>query len=837
LQDFNTPGPLRDAFGALFSRIFPKKLEVEINLDTTISGDHVYVDASIKSKDGSYRITDLKTVPGRVKIGSRYFRVSNKNRQTLRHLADWDPTFDVRKGFVFYEKDVPEILSYLRSKASVKPSPAATKIVVDQNPLEYSHDVQGTTQNVEVRTKLTHPISEIEISDENQLRVLEGSKYVHIKNGYFGKPNETAFKTFEPRIGKVQLSDQQIPLFLLYDLKRILGNSKNRVSPEVASQKVVTSPFDPKVSVHVDGPWIWFDVKYQAEKFSIPYQRVEEARPNQQFIREEDSWIQVDKARHNDVANHIRQIPEVEKVPDGFRTPTRHFYEVQSLLEQVAKIDATEAYKKFLKSIEDFSQIEEPPVPEAFLGQLRDYQKHGYAWLWFLRKYGLNGILADEMGLGKTVQTLAALLESHSFKDATTSLIVCPPSVLSAWDDDMKKFTSVIDFRTTRFIGSNRRGILNRLGQYDALLTTYAIVARDIETLFQITWEYVVLDEAQKIKNSETATAKACKRLLAKHKLALTGTPVENRLSELWSIYDFLMPSYLGGYSNFRDKYEVPIMKRADRKATDDLKKRISPFKLRRLKSQVAKELPEKILMERYCELTPEQVQLYKQYASAEQEKIKNLPDAKVRIDTSILTAILRLKQICCHPALVTKDKADIYGRSGKLDAFIEIIDELVENGEKALIFSQFTEMLQILRKALDDKNIAYFYLDGATPEKNRAEMKNEFQNGAVPFFLISLRAGGLGMTLTEANCVVHYDRWWNPAVEDQATDRVHRIGQKKPVKVFRIHTTGTIEERIGQLLVKKKDLFDTVIEVDDLRKEISKDELLALFAPPDGKH
>jgi SNF2-related domain/Helicase conserved C-terminal domain len=826
------PSPLRDAFGALFSRLFPKTLEVDINLDTAPSGTRVYVDAVIKSKDGSYRITDLKGVPSRIKIGSRQFRVSNKNRQTLRHLADWDPAFDSRKGFVFYEKDVPDILSYLRSKASLRASTEANKIIVDETRLEYAHEIQGSPQDIEIKTKLTHPDSQVEISDESQVKGLEGSKFVHVGSDFFGKPEVTAFKTFEPRIGTTRLSNQQIPLFLLYDLKRIQGNSRNHVSQGVAAQEVITSPFEPKVSLHVDGPWIWFDVRYQAEKFSIPYQRVEATKANEQFIREEDTWIQVDKAKHSDVAEHIRGIPEVEKVEDGFRTPTRHFYEVQSLLEQVAKIDSSEAYKRFLKSLDDFSQIEEPSLPEGFLGDLRDYQKHGYAWLWFLHKYGLNGILADEMGLGKTAQTLVMLLEAHSFSDARTSLIVCPPSVLSAWDDDMNKFTSVVNFRTSRYVGSNRRRILATLNQYDAVLTTYAIVARDIDALSQVAWEYVILDEAQKIKNNDTATAKACKRLVANHKLALTGTPIENRLSELWSIYDFLMPSYLGGYTNFRDKFEVPIMKHADRKATEDLKRRINPFKLRRLKSQVAKELPEKIMMERYCELTPEQVQLYKQYASAEREKIKNLPDAKVRIDTSILTAILRLKQICCHPALVTKDKTDIYGRSGKLDAFLEIIDELVENGEKALIFSQFTEMLGILRKAPDDKKLSYFYLDGATPEKSRAQMKNDFQRGAVPFFLISLRAGGLGMTLTEANCVVHYDRWWNPAVEDQATDRVHRIGQEKPVKVFRIHTTGTIEERIGQLLIKKKDLFDTVIEVDDLRKEISKDELLALFAP-----
>ena len=321
--------------------------------------------------------------------------------------------------------------------------------------------------------------------------------------------------------------------------------------------------------------------------------------------------------------------------------------------------------------------------------------------------------------------------------------------------------------------------------------------------------------------------------MVAKHKLAVTGTPIENRLSELWSIYDFLMPSYLGKQSEFRDKYELPIMKRSDKIASEALKKRIGPFKLRRLKTDVAPQLPAKIMMDRYCELTPEQIQLYKQFAFEEREKIRNLPENKIRMNTSIFTAILRLKQICCHPALVTGDLENPYDRSGKLEVFIEIMNELVESGEKVLIFSQFTDMLSILRRVFDDRSLKYFYLDGATPEHSRTQMKNAFQEGTVPFFLISLKAGGLGMTLTQANCVVHYDRWWNPAVEDQATDRVHRIGQTKPVKIFRIHTTGTIEEKLGQLLEKKKDLFDSVIEVDDLRKEISREQLLALFAPP----
>ena len=662
--------PLKHAFASFLSRLFPRTLDVDINVDASPNGSQVYVDAMLRHKDGSHRVTDLSNIPSRIRIGSHHFRVSQKNRHTLRHLADWDPAFDPRRGFVFYEKDVPDILSYLRSKASVRSAETASQITIDDRPLEYTHDVREIGQDLQIRTALSHPESQVEVTQEDQVAFLEGSKYVHVGSGFFGKPRPKAYKTFEPRIGMTELSGDQIPLFLLYDLKRIHAETRNKISPEVAATRVVTAPFEAKVSLHVEGPWIWFDVKYQAERFAIPFQRMEQTKADQQFIHEEDTWVQLDRKVHAGVAKRIAHIPEVERVENQFRTPSRHFYEVQSLLETVATIDLSEAYTKFLKSLEDFSQIEEQTLPGTFRGQLRDYQKHGYEWICFLRKYGLNGILADEMGLGKTVQTLVALLETHSFRDARASLIICPPSVLSAWLDDMEKFTSVLDFRTARYVGANRASILRNVNQYDAILTTYTIVARDIDALSRIAWEYVILDEAQKIKNYDTATAKACKRLVAKHKLALTGTPIENRLSELWSIYDFLMPSYLGGYSHFKDRYEVPVMKYFDRKATEELKKRISPFKLRRLKSQVATELPEKIMMERYCELTPEQVQLYKQFASAEQEKIRKLPDANIRIDTSILTAILRLKQICCHPGLVTAEVEQIYNRSGKLEAF-----------------------------------------------------------------------------------------------------------------------------------------------------------------------
>ncbi len=828
---------VRQRLASFFSRLFPKTRDVEVHVDSSTDESNIYVDVSLRHGGAVYRFEALGTLPARIRVGDRFFRISQKNRHTLTQLANLDPRFDPEKGFVFPERDVPEILNYLRPKASVDFSNASKRIHIDERPLEYEHDVAEVEDDVEIRTSLVSPDSRLRIDTSQDAKFIEGSKYVHAPIGYFRKPQEKKYKTLGGEVGKTRLCADQIPLFLLHDLKRIQSEPRSRVANDIQSQRVITQQFQPKVSLQVDGPWIWFDVRYEADKFKVGYQEMERLDPSRNFIRQGETWIQADKQTHARVADQIEEIPEVEIVEERFRTRTYHFDEVQSLLEQVASLDLSEAYAQFRKSLDDFSQIEEHPLPYNLKGELRTYQKHGYDWLAFLEKYGLNGILADEMGLGKTVQALAKLLDAHADGEPGTSLVVCPPSVLTSWQDELKKFTSPVDFRTAFYIGSARHRILKDLHHYDAILTTYNIVTRDIEILSKVTWDYVVLDEAQKIKNLETATAKASKRLIGKHKLALTGTPIENRLSELWSIYDFLMPSYLGTQTYFRDQFEIPIMKRGDRGAQEKLRRRVSPFKLRREKTLVASELPPKIPMDRYCELTPEQAQLYKHFAMAERERIAKLPGDKFRIDTSILTAILRLKQICCHPGLVTGDSREIYDRSGKLEAFIEVLDEIVENDEKALIFSQFTQMHAILRRVLDDKKLPYFYLDGSTPVKERARLKDAFQRGEVPFFLISLQAGGLGMTLTEANCVIHYDRWWNPAVEDQATDRTHRIGQDKPVKVFRIHTLGTIDERINELQSKKKDLFNAVIEVDQMRKEITKEELLALFAAPSEVH
>lgn len=589
MVDLNT---VRSSILTAFSRLFPSTRDIGLQVDVSQQDDYLYLDVNLSTNNAAFRIKDLAKVPQRVKVGSRYFKISQKNRQTLKHLAEWDPAFDAKRGFTFYEKDIPEILLYLRSKRATHFTDRAKQVKVDNRPLEYVHEVTATENTVQVETALTDPDSTVRIESKDQVKVLEGSKFIHGSDGFFRKPADKKFSVLSTEPGAMSLTGDQIPLFLLYDLEKLRSEEHTRIDPRVEAQRIVSSAFEPKVSLHVDGPWIWFDVRYEADRFKLPFNEIERLAEGQQFTREEDAWIKVDSETHARVAGQISKIPELDSIEDRFRTPARNYSEVQSLLAAIARVDLSEAYSKFLECLAEFSRIDEQPVPETFHGELRQYQKHGYDWLCFLRKYGLNAILADEMGLGKTVQAIACLLSSQSDSNVTTSLIVCPPSVLSAWEKDFFQFTSILDFRVGSYIGANRKRVLADFRHYDALMTTYTTVLNDIDDLSRIVWEYVILDEAQKIKNHDTATAKACKRLISKHKLALTGTPIENRLSELWSLYDFLMPSYLGSFTQFRNAFEIPIMKWRSRKATEDLKKKISPFKLRRLKSQVASELP-----------------------------------------------------------------------------------------------------------------------------------------------------------------------------------------------------------------------------------------------------
>ncbi len=479
-------------------------------------------------------------------------------------------------------------------------------------------------------------------------------------------------------------------------------------------------------------------------------------------------------------------------------------------------------------------------VPEHFQASLRPYQQRGLSWLAFLASLGLGACLADDMGLGKTVQLLA-LESAHRAEqpESGPTLLLCPMSLVGNWQREAARFTPGL--RVYAHHGPERsRGddLAGQLARADLVVTTYATATRDIDELAGFTWQRVVLDEAQAIKNSLSHAAKAVKRLRAGHKVALTGTPVENRLAELWSIMDFLNPGMLGSPEQFRTRYAIPVERHGLTEPARRLRAVTRPYVLRRLKTDPAiiDDLPEKIEVKQYCQLTAEQASLYEAVVADMMDKIENSDGIERR--GNVLAAMAKLKQVCNHPALLLHDRSAIGSRSGKVIRLEELLDEIIAEGDKVLCFTQFTEFAQMLLPHLSARlRTDVAYLHGGTPKARRDELVTRFQSeNGPPVFLLSLKAGGTGLNLTAANHVIHLDRWWNPAVENQATDRAFRIGQKRNVQVRKFVCTGTLEEKIDEMIEEKKALADLVVtdgegwltelSSQDLRKvfELSKD-------------
>ncbi|MGP1470765.1 MAG: DEAD/DEAH box helicase [Schwartzia sp. (in: firmicutes)] len=469
------------------------------------------------------------------------------------------------------------------------------------------------------------------------------------------------------------------------------------------------------------------------------------------------------------------------------------------------------------------------PVPARVAGVLRDYQVQGFNWLMALSAYHLGGILADDMGLGKTLQVIAFLLAKQE-AGAAPSLVVAPTSLMYNWIEEIARFAP--ELRAVAIAGgkAQRREKLAAAEGLDVVVTTYHLLKRDIDDYMEMPFRYVFLDEAQHIKNPATQNAKAVKRLKTEGYFALTGTPIENTLMELWSIFDFLMPGYLLSYPKFRARYEVPIVRDDSRRAADDLRRHIAPFILRRMKKDVLTELPDKVESKLVSEMTPKQEKLYKAWFLRSQKEFAAILEEH-GVDTGrikILAILTRLRQIACDPALFLEDYD---GGSGKLDLLMEVVEEAAASGHRLLVFSQFTAMLRRIARRLEEKQLAYSYLDGQTPARERLRLVNAFNAGDTPVFLISLKAGGTGLNLTGADMVVHYDPWWNPAVEEQATDRAYRIGQENKVQVLKLIAKDTIEEKIFDLQERKKALIDQMIQPgENFLGKLSEEELKSLF-------
>ncbi|MDZ4254404.1 MAG: DEAD/DEAH box helicase [Sulfuritalea sp.] len=493
------------------------------------------------------------------------------------------------------------------------------------------------------------------------------------------------------------------------------------------------------------------------------------------------------------------------------------------------------------RRLRDFSGMTRHEPAPGFTATLRPYQQIGLDWLQFLREYGLAGILADDMGLGKTVQTLAHLhLEKTSGRADRPSLVVATTSLMANWRDEAAQFTP--DLKVLILHGKDRAERFGEIGQADLVLTTYPLLVRDRETLLAQSWHLLVMDEAQFIKNPKAQAHQVARSLQARHRLSLTGTPLENHLGELWAQFDFLMPGLLGNAKRFTQVFRTPIEKLGEEEMRTRLGERVRPFLLRRTKEQVLKDLPPRTDMVRWVEIEGGQRDLYESLRVAFDRKLRLvLTEQGVgRSQIMIFDALLKLRQICCDPRLVKLPAAEAlvkkgHAHSAKLATLMEMLDELLDEGRKVLLFSQFTSMLGLIELELEKRGIQYARLTGQT--RDRETPIKDFQEGRVPLFLISLKAGGTGLNLTAADTVIHYDPWWNPAVEEQATARAHRIGQDKPVFVYKLMTQGTVEEKILALQNRKRGLADQLLKQGGESGEggghlITANDLDVLFQP-----
>lgn len=653
-------------------------------------------------------------------------------------------------------------------------------------------------------------------------------------------PENTVFKGVEiPQIlQKFNLEKSKSP-WTVYFTEQVKG-----------AHKVIDTPANVKFAVGLvesDGKsLLTLDPMYNHEKFNLTHDEVQESiQNNTGWVRKGNSWIQVDDEQHEDISNKLNEL-NLKKTSKGYAFPAidrERYFQIFSLL---GSIQHTEAYHNFLIKLNDFEKIDEVNPPSNFKGTLYDYQRHGLNWLNFLNQYSLNGILADDMGLGKTPQTLAAIaLAFNRSNNKLPSLIICPASVVGNWAKEVEVFL----YQARCFIYTSSTKPLNRTEVDYAIshkvlpivITTFDVARLNANILNKFDWSYVVVDEAHFLKNPNTLRTKAIKTINAQNKLALTGTPIQNKYADLWSLFDLILPGHLSTLVDFNKKYSQKTNQNFSIDALN-LKAKIKPFVLRRLKDDVLKDLPVKLISPQFIELTPSQVISYKKIAEPEKAKLDKIIDSNNVGASSmhILAAINHLKKICNYPPLITNTSQEIIDvdvkLSGKLIRLLELLEEISDGEDKVLVFSQSTQMLDIIEKAilmhntLGNKN--YLRLDGSVPPLHRTSLVERFQTDPhVNTFLISTKAGGTGLNLTKANKVVFYDHDWNPSNDNQAQDRAHRKGQLQPVTIFKLIAKGTIEEKILARQMEKTNAAQQIISVDsDGFKNITKAEILDLF-------
>ena len=583
------------------------------------------------------------------------------------------------------------------------------------------------------------------------------------------------------------------------------------------------------------------DINLEDFKFNIYEIKdiINKYKLRKKFYRLKDgTYISLEKNSSLDFLENLTDNIEIEDEDveeNSIKLPIYRALYLEKIFKNMpnTNIQKNEYYKNMISQIEDRQIDLSTKIPPKLNAELRTYQKIGYKWLRTLEQYKMGGILADDMGLGKTIQLLAVILSyvQKNKGNVKPSIIICPSSLALNWYNEIQKFTPTLKALVISDDYLERKRKIEEIGKYQVIITSYDSLKRDIDLYENYCFKYVVADEAQYIKNNNTKNSKAIKTINAETKFALTGTPIENSLSELWSIFDFIMPGYLYKYKKFKELYETPIIKEQNEDVMNKLKKQIEPFVLRRTKGEVLTELPDKIVTILNNEMSEEQYNIYMSYMAQARKEIMSQIDINgfEKSQIKILSLLMRLRQICCHPKLFLREYE---GESSKLNQCIEIIQDAVLGGHKILLFSSYTSMFEIIEEKLKNIGVKYLKLTGQTRVGERIELVDKFNTDEnIKVFLISLKAGGTGLNLTGADMVIHYDPWWNLSAENQATDRTYRIGQKRNVQVYKLITKNSIEEKIYELQQKKAKLIDNMLSTDaTFINKLSKDDILALF-------
>ncbi len=827
-----TDGQLKRMFSLLEGREFEAVINRYVHDPITILNEDIPLEFNLTTNDQSFVLKQQSLMPIPLTVDGEYFFYKDKIYKPSKKQKDF--YIPIYNGFMEHKNNSIKFDKSLGDKVVYYVVPGlkdVSKTVTTDKYFENNFYERPIKVNMYFDKFKDYIISNVEFnygtininplkSDLKQKLANESGKGILIRDADTESKVLKLYEDLGFSVAKDSFAmndEDKIMVFLSEGIKKLQEIGEVYYSESFKNIKIYKTPsFKSSISVN-ENDFLEFDFDIEGVNKSELKYIFDSIKKKKKYYRlKEGDFLPLNSKELNDAAKLFEYIGiRDSEFKDGkVLLPKYNALYIEDGINEsnMTYVEKSQGFKSLIDTLEGV-QKSEFKVPAHIDNVLRGYQKVGFKWFKTLSACGFGGILADEMGLGKTLQALAFIeseLEEQG-QEKGPVLIVVPTSLVYNWQEEIDKFIPSI--KALVIIGSKdeRDELRKTIKDYDIVITSYPLIRNDIEEYKDITFSICILDEAQYIKNPGSLNAQAVKNINARVRFALTGTPIENSLTELWSIFDFLMPGYLLSHGSFVKKYESPIIKDKDEEALMELNKHIQPFILRRFKKEVAKELPPKIEHKVIVDMTDEQKRLYASYiASAKQEVDEQIRENGFnKSKMKILALLTRLRQICCDPSSFIENYD---GESGKMMALDDILEESIGSGHRILLFSQFTTVLKNIEKRLVQNNIEYLYLDGQTPSKDRLSMVNRFNEGYGDVFLISLRAGGTGLNLTGADVVIHFDPWWNPAVEEQAVDRAHRIGQNKTVQVIKLLSHGTIEEKIYDLQEKKKGIIQSVL-------------------------